>query len=404
MAYLTTDMSELLTEDYLESLNKADVWTINDLVSRDLMDIRRTTNIKFHVLKDIQDKVRQRYTMPCHDLNFLVEKSIMDCKMCPTGLPELTFALDGGFQTQEIVEFSGDSEAGKTEMCYLLCGEILSHFDDYHILYIAANLDFDHEKVTKYIRSKACNRILKDEDIVKALHRIQIARPTKLSELVHLLNTLVHADRRNTTKCIIIDSLSFIIQDDILDIKTANLDEADELKKFHSFVGMTLTHRDSSGKISGEGIRKEIIDTYVHEVMRLLTSIALTKNVFIVLTNSDSYLSQRKAWTNAIDHRIHLSRMSDFSRYKIDNPRATVCRATILKTIHNINKIGLSIPFAINDEGLYAVRLAPIIKEDDSDSDDGDQEDEPPPPPADNKGDHIGEPNVDNQTLDTLKG
>lgn len=358
MAYLTTDMSEMLTEEHLDSLQKADIWTINDLCAKDLMEIKRLTNIKFHILKDLLERVRQRYTLPCHDLNFVVEKTIRECKMCPTGLPELTSALDGGFQTQEIVEFSGETECGKTEMCYLLCGEILAHYEDFHIMYIASNFDFDPEKVMKYTQAKAGNRELNEEDLYKALSRVEIARPTKLTDLVHLLNTVVHSDRRNEIKCIIIDSISFIIQEDILDIKAANLDDADELEKFLALKGMNFLHQETGATV--ESTRREILDIYLHEVMRLLTNIAITKNVIVVITNADPSLTFRKSWTNAIDHRITLSRMPDYSRYKVDNPRATVCRATILKTIHNISKIGYSIPFAINDEGLYAIRLAPI--------------------------------------------
>ena len=359
MAYLTTDMSELLTDDNLESLHRAEIWTVNDLCSRELLDIKRETNIKFHILKDLQDKVRKRYTLPSHDLNFVVEKSIRECKMCPTGLPELTAALDGGFQTQEIVEFSGDTQCGKTEMCYLLCGEILAHYEEFCVLYIAANFDFDHEKVIKYTKAKAGNRELSEEDLYDALGRVEIAKPTKLTDLVHLLNTLVHSDRRNAVKCIIIDSISFVIQEDILDIRAANLDDADELEKFLALKGMNFLHQETGATV--ESTRREIIDIYLHEVMRLLINIAITKNVIVVITNSDPSLTSRKSWTNAIDHRISLSAMPDYSRYKVDNPRATVCRATILKTIHNISKIGYSIPFAINDEGLYAIRLAPIV-------------------------------------------
>ena len=138
--------------------------------------------------------------------------------------------MDGGFQTQEIVEFSGDSETDKTEMCYLLCAEILVQFKEFYVLYIASNFDFDHEKVIKYVRLKAGD--MSDEDVYKALSRVEIAKPTKLADLVHLLNTLVHSDKKKQTKCIIVDSISFIIQDDILDIKSANLHDADELKKF----------------------------------------------------------------------------------------------------------------------------------------------------------------------------
>lgn len=364
MAYLTTDMSELLTDEYLDSLQKADIWTINDLCSRDLMDIKRATNIKFHILKDLLDKVKQRYVLPCFDMNLLVEKSIREFFMCPTGLPELTEALDGGFQTQEIVEFSGDTETGKTEMCYLLCAEILAQFKDFHVLYIASNFDFDHEKVIKYVKSRAGDMC--DEDIYKALSRVEIARPTKLTELVHLLNTLVHSDRKKQTKCIIIDSISFIIQDDILDIKSANLHDADELEKFLALKGVNFLQQEAGATV--EGTRREIIDIYLHEVMRLLINVALTKSVIVVLTNSDPSLASRKSWTNAIDHRISLSRMPDFSRYTVDNPRATVCRATLLKTVHHISKIGHSIPFAINDEGLFAVRLAPVAIKERSDS------------------------------------
>jgi hypothetical protein len=372
MAYLTTDMSELLTDDYLDSLQKADIWTINDLFSRDLMDIKRATNIKFNVLKDLQDKVRQRYVPPCLDMNLLVEKSIREFFMCPTGLPELTEALDGGFQTQEIVEFSGDSETGKTEMCYLLCAEFLAQFKDFHVLYIASNFDFDHEKVIKYLRSRA--GYTSDDDLYKALSRVEIARPIKLTDLVHLLNTLVHSDKKGQTKCIIIDSISFIIQDDMLDIKSANLHDADELEKFLALKGVNFLQQEAGATV--EGTRREIIDIYLHEVMRLLINVALTKSVIVVVTNSDPTLAARKSWTNAIDHRISLSRMPDHSRYAVDNPRATVCRATLLKTIHHISKIGHSIPFAINDEGLFAIRLTPVaIKEEGNGSDRSHSED-----------------------------
>lgn len=356
MAYLTTEMSGLLTDEYLDLLQKADIWTINDLCSTDLMDIKRKTGIKFHVLKDLQDRVKQRYVLPCFDMNLLVEKSMREFYMCPTGLPELTEALDGGFQAQELVEFSGDSETGKTEMCYLICAEILVQSEAFHVLYIASNFDFDHEKLIKYIRSKAGD--MSDDHLYRALHRVEIARPTKLTDLVHLLNTLVHSDRKKQTKCIIIDSISFIIQDDLLDIKSANLQAADELEKFKALKGLKFGHQEAGATV--EGTRREIIDNYLYEVMRLLINVAITKSVIIVLTNSDPTLASKKPWTNAIDHRISLSKMPDYSHYTVDNPRSTVCRATLLKTVHNISRVGHTIPFAINDEGLFALRLAPV--------------------------------------------
>lgn len=354
MAYLNTSLSESLAIEHLDVLNRENIWTVNDLVSVDLMDLKRRTDIKYKILKDIHDQVKQRYTLPLNELNFVIEKSIQECKICPTGLPELTFALDGGFQTQEIVEFFGDSECGKTEMCYLLCGEILSHYEDFHILYIAANHDIDHEKVAKYTKFKAGNRELDDEDIYNCLSKIEVARPTKLADLVHLLNTLVHSSKRHNVKCLIIDSLSFIIQEDILEIKSASLQNEEELEKFGALKGITLNHDTSH---SAESIRRDVIDIYLHEVMRLIVNIAITQNVIVVLTNSDQQLAYSKSWTNAIDHRIHLSRMSEYSRYCLHNPRSTVCEATILKTIHNISKVGYSIPFAINDEGIFAIRL-----------------------------------------------
>lgn len=361
MAFLRLDMSDMLTTEHLENLNKANIWTTNDICSMELMEIKRLTNIKYHILKDVQEKIRQRYTLPCDNLSFLLEKTIRECRMCPTGLPELTSALEGGFQTQEIVELCGDSECGKTEMCYLLCGEILSHYDNYHILYVASNFDFDQEKVAKYIRVKAGSRELSDEDIFQCLTRVQIARPTKLSDLVSLLHTSVHSDKRNLIKCIIIDSLSFIIQEDLLESKTFNFDQGgDQLDKFKAFIGDEVIKRTTLEGVGAtdESKRKNFTDIYLHEVMRLLTHVAKTKNVIIVITNSDQQLTGAKSWSNAIDHRIHLARMSEFSRYYLHNPRSTVRRATILKTIHNISKIGYTIPFAINDEGLFAIRLA----------------------------------------------
>lgn len=353
MAYITVDMSDVLTSEHLGALNNANIWTINDLVSTDIMEVKSSTNIKYHILKDLYDKVKKRYTLPCYDLDFTLSKITREYKMFPTGLPELTKALDGGFQTQEIVEFCGDSECGKTEMCYLLCGEILSHYDDYQILFIMSNFDFEHEKIVKYTRLKAGNREFDEEAIFNSLNRVKVARLTKLPDLVHLLNTIVHGDTKNKIKCIIIDSLSFIIQDDILEIKTSNLDDADELVRFCALKG---ANRDFGETI--ESKRKYFVDIYLHEVMRLLTTIAINKNVVVLLTNSDQNLTYSKSWSNAIDHSLHFTRMSELSRYTLSNPRSTVLELTILKTIHNISRIGHSIPFAINDEGLFAIRLA----------------------------------------------
>lgn len=356
MAYLTTELCDVLTSEHIESLNQMNIWTINDLLVCDLIQVRQTTNIKFHILKEIYDKVKQKYTIPCNDLNFSLEKSIEECKMCPTGIPELTLALDGGFQTQEIVEFFGDSGSGKTELCYLVCGEILSHFNDYNVLYVASNYDIDHEKIIKYSKLKAGGRQLSDEDIFNYLSRVQMARPTKLADFVHLLNTLLHSDKRNLVKCIIVDSLSFIIQEDILDIKTSNLNDGDELVKFSALKGNSIELPDQRATV--ENVRRYLTDIYLHEVMKLLTNIALIKNVIVIITNSDQQLAFSKSWTNAIDHRIHLTKMPEFSRHCILNPKATVLKATISKTIHNITKIGYSVPFLINDEGLFAIRLS----------------------------------------------
>lgn len=359
MAFLSTDMCESLTNETLEKLNGFNIWTVNELCSADIVEIKRSTGIKYHILKDIIDKMKHRYTTPYYGLDLVLEKAVRECKMCPTGLPELTQALDGGFQTQEIIEFCGDSETGKTEMCYLLCGEILSHFSDYRILYVASNSDFDHEKITKYTRLKAGNRQLSDDDVFDALARVEIARPTKMADFVHLLNTFAHGDRKNHTKCIIVDSLSFIIQDDILDIKTADLSDGDQMEKFSALLNKNraLILQSDSGA-TDEIIKRDFVEMYLHEVMRLLIQISLSKNAIVVVTNADSHLSYNKSWTNAIDHRIQFTKMSEHSRYSIANPKSTVCRATILKTVHNITRIGHSIPFAISDEGLFAVRLA----------------------------------------------
>lgn len=354
MAYLTTEMSDLLTSEHLETLNNANIWTINDLFSMEIMEIKSATNIKYHILKDLHDKLKKRYTLPCNDLEFLLSKVTREYKMFPTGLPELTSALDGGFQTQEIVEFVGDCECGKTEMCYLLCGEILSHYDDYQILFIGSTFDFEHEKIIKYTKLKAGNREFDEEAIFNSLNRVKVARLTNLTALVHLLNTIVHCDNKNKIKCIIIDSLSFIIQDDILEIKTSNLNDGDELLKFCALQGNSV-NREAGDTVVNK--RRYFTDIYLHEVMRLLTNIAINKNVVVVLTNSNQTLSYSKSWSNAIDHSLLFTKMSEISRYTLSNPRSTVLEVTILKTIHNISKIGHSIPFEINDEGLFAIRL-----------------------------------------------
>lgn len=357
MAYLSGDICDLLTGDNLDSLNKANIWTINDLCSKDIMDIRRLTNMKYSTLKEIINVIKSRYTIKCHEASFLFDQKIQEYELCSTGLPELTQILDGGFQTQEIIELFGDSECGKTEMCYLICGEILSHYESFHISFISPNFDIDHEKIAHYTRFKAGNREYSDDEMFKCLSRVEVARPNKLADLVHLLNTLVH--RRSLIKCIIIDSLSFIIQEDILEIKTSNLNDVEGLNKFSALKGKSsLIYQDANA--TDESKRKDFIDIYLHEVMRLLINIATTKNVIIIITNSDSQLTYSKSWTNAIDHRIQLSRMPEYSNYYLHNPRSTVLKATILKTIHNIGKLGHSIPFAINDEGLFAIRLTGV--------------------------------------------
>lgn len=362
MAHLRPDMCNSLTDDIIEALNRINVWTVNDLLSvKDLMELKQESGIKFHTLKQIHDTLKQNYSLTCFDLNYVLEKSLEICIMCPTGIPLLTTALEGGFQSQEIVEFFGDTECGKTEMCHLICAEFLLHFDDYNILYIDPTHSIDTDKLNKFLKFKAHNRILGDEDILNCLSRIHVARPIKLSDLVHLLNTSIHSDRRNKTKCIIIDTLSLIIQDDILEIKTSNLDDGDVLEKFAALKTPAFNNSDKWTNVNSE--RKYLVDVYLHEVMKLLTQITLTKNVILIITNSDQTLAYSRSWTNSIDHRIQLKKMPDFSRYTINNPRSTVIEATIIKTLHNITKIGHSIPFVINDEGIIALQAKETVQQ-----------------------------------------
>lgn len=363
MATLRTEMSDLLTSEHLDSLNRANIWSTNDFFANDLRELSNSTNVKYHILKDLHDKIRQRYTFPIVELNFSLERSIEECKICPTGLPELTSALDGGFQTQEIVEFFGECGCGKSEMCYLLCGEILTHFNEYHILYIDTMGHFDKEKVEKYTKIKAGNRELTEDDIFKCLSRVMISKPKKLPDLVHLMNTIVHTDRHNEIKCVIIDSLSFIIQEDLLEARACKIYQGGEqLNKLKTFAGDLMTTMEGASA-TDECKRKRFTDIYLYELMRILKTIAIIKNVIIVVINSDQQLTKYKSWTNAIDHRIQLAKMSEFSQYHINNPKSTVCRATIIKTIHNITRIGYTIPLAIDDEGLFAIRLKSISGE-----------------------------------------
>lgn len=318
MAFLSTEL-EHITQEFLEQLNNADIWTVNDLVMMDLMEIKKKTKIPYNKLKNIKDSAKDKYLLPCHSLNHWMEMTIQKSKLCPTGIPELTKALDDGYQTQEIVEFLGDTECGKTEMCYLLCGQILSHYEKFNILYVASSFDVNQERIATYTAQKANKVIDKDDMDSKYLKRVEIARPSKLSDLVHLLNQLVHCDVRNEVKCIIIDSLSFLIQEDLLNIKDG-------------------------------------AEVYIHEVMRLLTNIAITKNVIVIITSSDNQSSFSRPWTNAVDHRIRLEKISDVSELFKRYPNSTIRKAVILKTIHNVSKIGFSVPFFIDDDGISTIR------------------------------------------------
>lgn len=355
MAHINQEFCDSLTSANIEQLNGADIWTVNDFVSYDSMfEIKRKTGLKHQIVTEIEKAIGQRYCLKPKDLKIHVDQSVQDCRMCPTGLPELTAALDGGFQTQEIVEFFGDSECGKTELCYLLCGEMLSHFSNYHILYIASDHDFDPEKVAKYAKLKSGARELTDEDIHGFLSRIQIARPTKLSDLVHLVNTIVCTESKSFIRCVIIDSLSFLVQDDVLEIRACDFSDGDELARFSAFKNTSLVHGEANA--TSENTRNYVIDQYLHEVTKILTNFAMIKNVMIIITTSDQRLAFSKSWTNALDHRILLTKVPEHSCLARENLNATVLNATIIKTTHNISRIGYSIPFMINDEGLFAIR------------------------------------------------
>lgn len=370
MAFLSSDICDLLTTEVVDTLRKHDIWTVNDFFALEPMEIRHKTNLKYGSLKEIMEKIKYKYTAPLMDASLALQQSVQRCKMCPTGLPELTSALDGGFQTQEIVEFFGDSGCGKTEMCLLLCGEMLSHYNDYNILYVASNYDFDIDKVSRYIKVKSGGRISSEDDIFGCLSRVEIAKPTRLHDLVLLLNSLVHKDRKKLVKCIVIDSISMIIQEDLLKIKNANLADADEIQQIEAL--RTINPTSSTSRAGERECKESAIDIYVHEIMRLLTTIAVSHNVMVIITNSDPDLASYKSYTNATDHRLELARMPEYSRYKIQNPKSTVCRATILKTIHNVSRVGYTIPFEINNEGIYALRLQAKREKTDIGDDDGD--------------------------------
>lgn len=341
MAYLNPEMCTLLSQEVIDNLNFKDIWTINDLLStKNLMYLKQGTNIRFNSLKEIYDRIDQRYTLSKHDLNFMLDKRIETLKICSTGLADLDDVLGGGLKSQEIVEYYGESETGKTELCYLVCGVFLKQFQDYSILYIASNHDFDPQKIIKNIQNIECDKKLSEDDIYNYLNRIHLARPTKLADLVHLLNTSIHNDKRNSLKLIILDSISFIIQDIILSIKSLDLNDGDEVDKFVYLKN--ICYNDIRATINSE--RKYLLDVYLHEVMKLLTQITLAKNLILLVTNSDSNLTFNKSWINAINHRIYLARLP--------NNSGSTFSATITKTTHNITYIGYSIPFLIDDNSI----------------------------------------------------
>lgn len=332
MAFISTHLDSELTDYNVEQLNNIGIWTINDFLIQTIQDIHAKTSIKYQTLKHLETIILAKYVINANDLAFELECCIRKCNMFPTGLPELTSALDGGFQTQEIVEFFGETGAGKTELCYLLCGEILSHYDSHNILFITPNHDICYEKIEHYTRIKAGNRIISDDEMFTALSRIEVARPLKLDDLVHLLTSVVQCDRNNLVRCIVIDSLSFLIQEDTLEI---SLGENTDLYT-------TLGTSNATKKL--EMVKDSYKSSYVNELMRLLTNVAYVKNVIVLVTNSNMSMTNCKAWTNAIDHRINIERVS------------TGYRATITKTVHNITKLGHSIYFTINDDGINAIR------------------------------------------------
>ena len=62
------------------------------------------------------EEIKQFYVAPIQSASFLLERSLQSCMFLSTGFPELDESLNGGFRTGEMIEITGESGSGKSQV------------------------------------------------------------------------------------------------------------------------------------------------------------------------------------------------------------------------------------------------------------------------------------------------
>ncbi|XP_014246396.1 DNA repair protein RAD51 homolog 4 [Cimex lectularius] len=193
------------TESILK-LNQNNVFTVNEFLQIDSDTLSVYASLPVEDIISVKQQLLEAYSGDVKSGFDLLH--FEDRGLCKTGIEELDSLTKGGLRPGSILELSGLSGSGKTQLALNILVN-LSLKDDIDAVYIDTKNDFRPEHFSSLLKAK----LKEDEKLEGIIKKIFLQKIMDIHELISALHNLkikYSESKRNSIRLIIVDSISVV--------------------------------------------------------------------------------------------------------------------------------------------------------------------------------------------------
>src|SRR5437870_3124265 len=197
------------------SLSKAEIYSVKDLVVRGAMNVSEVKGIPIDHCNRICSKARTKLDQLGIMNHPFTSEKYKEIERISLGSKTLDGLLGGrGLHIGAITEFFGESNSGKTQICHTLCVMVQLDKDqgglDGKAIYIDTESTFTQERIGPIAEARGIDRN-------KAVNNIMIASPTSSSEQeLYLERVGSIIDQHKNIKLLVVDCVTSLYRADYI--------------------------------------------------------------------------------------------------------------------------------------------------------------------------------------------
>lgn len=206
MPRLSKQLSHLITDNILKTLNQRKIFTVLEFLEQEPEYLAALLKISFKDVIQIRSSLINDYSAFPHKGISMYNDLVANSALIQTGIKSIDSILEGGLLTGNIYELCGLSGVGKTQICFAAIAHVTSNLKQ-NIYYIDSNLSFSGERMQSILDAKC----LDDEEIGNIMNKIKVVNIRNIYQLFSFLHKwkedLQEMRGEYSIRLVIIDSL-----------------------------------------------------------------------------------------------------------------------------------------------------------------------------------------------------